>query len=194
VSLPTVIQTLLEGRTVRVAHLVEFGFCTQVRRLHNGNYTLTAGGHEWFGLRKMGAIDGLDDEGPLQASQKKFTVSAVDARFLATAIAEDRSEIIGRIGRTWLAFFDEDWQVVDEPVARDACILDGMEVSKSSGDKGQTWQRVATITGENIFYGRGTPSNGYFTPSDQRQRHPGDRGLDPVWEIQEAVIEVPWVG
>lgn len=190
-SLPTVIQTLLEGRTVRVAHLVEFGFCTQVRRLWNGSYTLTTGGHEWFGLRKLGSIDGLDDEGVMQASQLKFTVSGVDARFLSLAIGEDKSEYIGRMVFVFMQFFDEDWQKLDEPVARAAGIMDGIEISRQRAGDG--WQRIATITAENIFYARGLPPAGYFTNRDQQIRHPGDRGLDKIPEIQETVIKVPWI-
>lgn len=190
-SLPAVIQTLLEGRTVRVAHLVEFGFCTQMRRLWNGHYTLTAGGHEWFGIRKLGSIEGLDDEGLLQASQMKFTVSGVDARFLSLAIGEDKSEYIGKMVKVFLQFFDQDWQPLDEPVARAAGIMDGIELSRQRAGDG--WQRIATITAENIFYGRSVPPYGYFTNSDQQNRHPGDRGLEKIPEIQEAVIQVPWV-
>lgn len=191
-SLPTVIQTLLEGRTVRVAHLVEFGFCTQVRRLWNGSYTLTTGGHEWFGIRKLGSIDGLDDEGVLQASQLKFTVSGVDARFLSLAIAEDRSEYIGRMVFVFMQFFDEDWQKLDGPQARAAGIIDGLQVTRSPIKDGG-WQRTVTITAENIFYGRGLPPAGYFTNRDQQIRHPGDRGLEFIPEIQETVIKVPWI-
>lgn len=194
-SLPTVIQTLLEVRTVRVAHLVEFGFCTQVRRLWNGSYTLTTGGHDWFGLRKLGGIEGLDDEGVMQASQMKFTVTGVEPRlasFLADAVAEDRSEYIGRIVRVWHQFFDEDWQKLDNPVARAAGIIDGLQVTRSPIKDGG-WQRTVTITAENIFYGRGLPPAGYFTNRDQQIRHPGDRGLEFIPEIQETVIKVPWI-
>lgn len=193
-SLSSTIQTLLEGRTVRCAHLVEFCFAGQARRLWNGNYKITAGGHDWFGIRKLGSIEGLDDDGALQSSELKFTVSGVDTRLLAMAVSENRAGYIGEIAKVWLCFFDEDWQVIQDdgnPVARAAGIIDGVEVSRQPMEGGGT-QRIITLTAQNIFYARNIPPASFFTNRDQDIRFPGDRGLSYVGDLVETNIPFPW--
>src|SRR6185503_2492894 len=114
-ALSSTIKACLAGKTVRAAHLVEFCFKTQARRVWNGNYKLHAGGHDWFGLRKLGTIEGFEQGNDLSAEQMRFTVSGVDARFLniiKTAIGEDKDEYVGRLAEVFLCFFDENWQVL----------------------------------------------------------------------------------
>jgi len=195
-SLSNVIQTQLEGRIVRVAHLVEFSFKTQYRRVWNGSYPLTTpDGKRWFGIRKLGSIEGLDDDGNLTANAMKFSLSGVDARFLGLvklALAESKAEYVGRLVRVYNCFFDADWQVLDAPVARAAGLMDRIYVERAQNRDDGSSRRVITITAQNIFYGRGIPPAGYFTDTDQKRRSPGDRGLEPVSAQQEVVVQVPW--
>lgn len=190
-ALSETIQALLEGRTVRVAHLVEFCFDGQARRLWNGSYKITTGGHDWFGIRKLGSIEGLEHDGDLQSAELKFSVSGVDSRLLAMAVSENPEGYIGEIVKVYYQFFDEDWQLLDDPVARAAGIIDGVEVTRQPMEGGGT-RRVITITAQNIFYGRGIPPASFFTNSDQQQRFPGDRGLSYLSELQDTNIPFPW--
>lgn len=187
----SVIQTLLAGRTVRVAHLVEFEFCTQVRRLWNGHYILTTSdSKEWFPLRKLGKIEGLDSNSDLSASEMRFSVSGVDSRFLQIAITEDRSEYVNQLVRVWLQFFDEDWAILNAPVAHATGLMDGVEVTCVESDG--AWHRVIGINAQNLFAGRGLPPYSSYTARDQQLRVPGDRGLEPVTETVETIIPQPW--
>lgn len=191
-SLSATIQTLLEGRTVRVAHLVEFCFRSQARRLWNGSYQLRAGGHDWFGLSKLGSIEGIEDDGGLQAQEMKFSISGVDSRLLAVAVSEDRADYIGAHVKVYYNFFGEDWQnLEDDPVARAAGIIDGLEVTRQPMEGGGT-RRVISLTAQNIFYGRVIPPASFFTNRDQGQRFPGDRGLSYVGDLVETNIPFPW--
>ncbi len=185
------VVTLLSQRALRVAHLVQFDFLTTPKYLWNGFHDLTTGGHTYQGLRKLGAIDGLEDQADMTATQLKFTLSGVDAVVLALAIGEDRDEYVGRMVTVWLQFFDSDWQKKGDPIARAAGIIDGIEISRARDQDGASI-RTLTLTAENIFYGRGIPPAGNYTDRDQQFRFPGDRGLSFVNEVQNTVIQVPW--
>lgn len=191
-SLSATIQTLLEGRTVRVAHLVEFCFRSQARRLWNGSYMIHTGGHDWFGLSKLGAgIEGLEDDGGLQANEMRFSISGVDSRLLSVAVSEDRADYIGAHVKVFYQFFGEDWQLLDDPVARAAGIIDGLEVTRQPMEPAGT-RRIISLTAQNIFYGRVTPPASFFTNRDQDARFPGDRGLSYVADLIETNIPFPW--
>jgi hypothetical protein len=193
-SFPSVIQTALEGGAVRCAHLVEFLFKTQTRRLWNGSYKLSANGHDWFGIRKLGTIEGLDDPGNLEAGDMRFTVSGVDPRMLAIiqlALTEHKEEYIDRLVQVWLGFFDEDWQLLDAPIARAAGMMDRIEVTRAGLEDGSS-RRTISISAHNIFSGRSSAPASFYTDADQKLRSPGDRGLETIDESVETVVQVPW--
>lgn len=191
-ALSATISALLEQRTVRCAHLVEICFVTQARRLWNGNYKITTSdGHDWFGIRKLGSIEGLENDGDFQASELKFSISGVDTRLLQMAVSEDKAEYIGRHVRVYLQFFDSDWTLLDAPVARAVGIIDGLEVTRQPMEGGGT-RRVISLTAQNMFYGRGQPPASFFTDTDQQLRFPGDRGLVYLSELQDTNIPFPW--
>jgi hypothetical protein len=181
---------MLNGRRVRAAYLVELQF-DQPRYLWNGFRTLEAGGRQWFGLRKLGSIEGLDEqEDGLQSTELRLAISGGDAAFLQLAISEERSTYVGKLVIVWIVFFDEDWQVIDEPFAFKAGIIDGIEVSRrQDGDRAI---RTLSVTAQNIFYGRSTPPASNFSDLDQKYRYPGDRGLEQASDAVETVIQVPW--
>lgn len=197
-SLDPVIQAYLLGNTVRVAHLVEFCFKTQTRRLWNGSYELvTSDDHHWFGLRKLGAIEGIDEPGALEASEMKFTVSGVDDRFLTLftmASDESRDEYVERHARIFYAFFDEDWQNLGDPVARAFGIMGTIGLSANpveDGGKSFT-RRTISITAQNFLAARRSPPFSNYSTIDQQHRSPGDRGLEHISELIDTNIALPW--
>lgn len=191
-ALPAVIQARLRQRSyVPVAHLVELDFVTQARRVSNLSHTITTGGHSWFGIRKLGGIEGLEGSGDLAAAQIRVTVSGVDSRFLATAISADRDEYIGRQANVFLQFFDDDHQPLEDPIARVSYIIDGIEISRVPMDGGGT-RRTISVTATNMFYGRGIPRASRFTNVDQQQRYRGDRGLSYLSDLIDTNIPFPW--
>ena len=196
-SLPTVIQARLDGRRVIVAPLVEFCFLTQPRRVWPGNYMLDAGGHQWFGLNKLGAGMEIADPGDLEASEMKFFVSGVDDRFLelfTLAAGESRAEYVGRHVRVYEQHFDDDIQKLDEPQAVTAGIMDSISIDAHpiEVDGVHYTQRIIGITAQNIFHGRSGSSASFYTNQDQQRRSPGDRGLEHKTGLVEVNIETPW--
>lgn len=196
-ALPAVIQAMLDGRTVRVVPLVEFCFKSGPRRVWPGSYKLTTGGHDWFGLNKLGAGMEISDPGDLEAGEMKFFVSGVDDRFLelfTLAATESREEYAGRHVRVYEQYFDEDWQKLDEPQAATAGIMDsiGIDSRPIEIDGAHYTQRVISITAQNIFHGRSGTSASFYTNQDQQRRSSGDRGLEYKDQLVEVNIETPW--
>ena len=191
-ALPETITALLAGRTVRCAHLVELCFATQARRIWNGNYKITTSdGHDWFGDKKLIGIDGLDHDGEGQSAELRIPVSGVDERFLNLAISSDKAEYIDKHVKVYHQFFDSDWSLLDAPQARAAAIIDGIEISRGPMEPSGTL-RAIVITAQNIFYGRSAPPAALYSHTDQQLRHPGDRGLGYMSDLQDTNIPFPW--
>lgn len=196
-SLDPVIETYLSGNNPRNAHLVEFCFKTQARRVWNGNYQLTAGGHVWFPLNKLGSIEGIDDPGILESQEMRFTVSGVDTRFLelfTMVSAEAKEEYVGRHVRVYLQFFDEEWQKLGDPVARAFGLMSTIGVSARpvESDGVSYIQRVIAISADNFLANRRSPRASFYTHLDQQLRSPGDRGLQHISDLIETQIPQPF--
>jgi len=196
-DLSATIQQMLNGGLVRAGHLVELQFETASSispvYLWNGFRTITVDGNDYVGLRKLVSIDGLEEEGDnLQASEVRIAVSGVGAALLDAAIAENRASYIGKLLFTRLQFFNpDDWQLLDDPIARNASIIDGIEIDWSANDDGSQ-NRTLTVTAQNIFYGRSVPPAGNYSNRDQQFRSPGDRGFEYVGNVPGRVTQVPW--
>lgn len=196
-SLDPVIEAYLSGNPVRVAHLVEFCFKTQARRVHNGNTKITTGGHDWFPLNKLGSIEGIDEAGSLEAQRMRFGVSGVDPRFLTLftmAAEEAKEEYVNRPARVYYQFRDDEWQLLGDPVARAFGLMDNIGISAQPVEDGGTsyTQRSLSITAQNFLAARRAPSASFYTNIDQLRRSPGSRGLEYVSETIETNIALPW--
>jgi len=189
---PAAIQNMLNGRTVRVAHMVEL-LLDSPKRMWNGfRDVTTSDGKTWNGLGGLGSITGLEeDDTNMQSTELRLTVSGVDAALLQTAIAEDRALYIGKLIIIWLVFFDEEWQPIETPIARKAAIIDGVDVSRHSSDEGPSVRSLSMVA-QNLFYGRSLPPAAFYSNRDQQIRSPGDRGFEFVSDSIETVIPVPW--
>ncbi len=128
-----------------------------------------------------------------QSIQLRFTVSGADinGQMMQLASVEAKSEYVGKIVNVYLQFFDADWQPLDSPYSLISGIMDGIVISREQGENGATVRSI-TVTAENIFGNRRVPSLGFWTSNDQKQRFPGDLGLDFIPGIQDKQIEVPW--
>lgn len=191
-DLEAAVQTMLNGRIVRVAHAVEFQFDSPVYLWNGFRNVTTPDGKTWTAIGGLGSIDGMDeDDSNMQSTELRLTLSGADPSLLQTAVSEDREGYVGKLVFVWLIFFDSEWQPIGNPVARKAGIIDGIEVSRHSSDEGPA-TRTLSVTAQNIFYGRSVPPAAFYTNRDQQIRSPGDRGLQFVSDSQETVIPIPW--
>lgn len=193
---PNTIRAMIAGRAVRMAHMVEFDFDSvsgfDPVYLWNGSRTITSGGHDWVGLRGLGSISGIDEVSTITSSTIKATLSGLDTAMMGLAVSEDKTHYLGRLLRVWLQFFDADFQIMDDPYARCAGLMDGMEVTRSQGADGATVRSIS-VTAPNIFFGRVQSPIGYYTDSDQKKKSPGDRGCEFIPDLVNSSIAVPWL-
>lgn len=194
---PLIIQQKRDSRIVRVAPLVEMRFLGGTRRVWAGNREISAGGHSWFGLNKLGAMIDISDVGDIEASEMRFTLSGIDTRFLelfTMAADEARAEYVGRPVRVYECYFDDDWQVIESPEAHACGIMDSIEFDAHPVEMDGNWytQHVITLTAQNLFSGRSGTSASFYSNLDQQRRSPGDRGLEYKAQLVELNIEVPW--
>ena len=188
----SVIAAYLKGNVVNLAPLVEFRFRDAPQYLWGGEWSFTSGGKKWSGTKNgvVTGIDGLDQAATLESSTMTFTLSGVDPDIMALARSEDRAAYVGRIAIVYLQFFDTDWQPMADPWALKAGIMGTMAISRTNTEKGSTVS--VALPANNIFYGRGVAPAAYYTDRDQKLRHPGDRGLEFITDLQDYSYPVPW--
>jgi len=158
-----------------VAYLIHADFRSGPLRVWTGWGTLVAGGHEWIGSGDMIGISEIDAAAGAFASPFTLTLSGLpDEHFDAYArlMLVDSTEYRGRQISVFLAFFEEDWQIIEEPIAAvtgfmDVPILDADAIS-----------RRITLQCEGPFVTRARPRYGFYTDEDQQLRYPGDMGLE----------------
>lgn len=197
---PATIRARLQGRTVRMTHLAKFdfdmlssGFAPMY--LWNGYRDIESGGQTWIGLRNLGALEGLEETQSNIASTIRASISGVNTEALQLAVSEERAHYIGRMLTVYIQFFgstDNEWEVLDDPYAICAGLMDGMEISRQQREDGATVRTIA-VTAPNIFYARRQPPFGFYTDRDQNKRHPGDRFCEFIPELQNMTLPVPWL-
>lgn len=175
----------LAGRTVRVAQLVFLDFTSQPMRLWLGRGRLIAGGQEWSGLGELGSISGI--EMPLGGTAPVTTLglSGVDPDLVAKAL-DASAEVKGRAAIVSMQFFDEAWQVLDNPYAVMTGLMDRISVAAPD-----VATRTVEVTVEWLFTRRAIPPFGMLSDRDQKSLYPGDRGLEQVAAMQNKSTTWP---
>lgn len=182
------ISAQLAGRVVRMSALLRFDFLSGTQRYWLGMGDLVAGGHTWASTK------GLAEIGPVSASfngsapEQTFTLSGVDAAFVAAAQAS-KAEYYGRLCFIYFQFFDADWQTLDDPVAFWWGRMYGITAAQTQADDGFT--RTLTLSAETVFASRRRPRNSYYSDRDQQARYPGDKGMERVLGMQSKTIIFP---
>lgn len=173
------------GQTVRASMLFYFDFTTGARRFWAGFGDLEAGGETWIGAGQLIEVEGLAAATGTVAAATTFTLSGVDADFVA--LARNTSDAVkGRRVRVYLQFFTEGWQPLDEPVVIWSGIMDVMQYTA----EGPGLRRI-TLTAELIWTDRNRPPYGLLTSADQKARYPGDKGLDRTASLAQKTIAWP---
>lgn len=183
------ISAQLAGRVVRVAWLARFDFASGTQRYWPGFGPLvTSGGHEWTGTQGMASIGEIAASIGGSAPEQTFTLSGIDADFVAAAQAS-KAEYYGRLCFVYFQFFDEAWQVLDAPVAFWWGKMYSITAAQQADDNGFT--RTITLSAESVFSSRRRPRYGTYTDRDQQMRFPGDKGCQRVMGIQSKTITFP---
>jgi hypothetical protein len=182
-------QAQMRGDIVRAALLVEFRFVSGTVRLWEGSGRLrTRDGNLWDGTAGMGEVSGLGQSVNGSAPSLVLSLSGVDAEFAAKAKGES-ADYYNRAVVVYLQFFADDWSCLDNPYPITLARMMNLTASKKTDDKGPVY--TVAVTAETPFATRRRPKYGFWTDTDQRQRFPGDRGLERVAGIDQKNITFP---
>lgn len=184
-NLPATIRAALNGETVRAVPLVFMDYASGPVRVWAGFGDLATGGHTWLGLGDLGSISDIEQPINGTAPQVTMTLSGVKPEWLPR-VRNAQSEVKGRPCIAYFQHFDDDWQVLDGPLAIWFGLMDTISIEAPDAVT-----RRVELTLEWVFSRRGIAPSAYYTDEDQRALYPGDRGLEFVSAMQNKSVNWP---
>jgi len=171
------VDAALSQSNIRVAVLVEMEMSEPVRAW-SGVGTLTWNGKEFLGVGLFGNITGLEESDELRATGYAISLSGISPEMIAAALNEP---IQGKPASIWVAFFDENHQMIADPVGPWKGRMDA-----PTGELGET--ATITIPVESRMVDWYRPKIRRYTQADLQSRYPGDRGLEFIEKMVNAEI------
>lgn len=190
---PLAVAALLEGRVVRWPLLVEFDFDTP-KYIWNGYRKLSAGGKKWEPVKGQMIVEGLAESAGTTSAQLTVSCSGaiVTDAVVQMAVTANRAAYVNKLLKVWVVPLDDFWKpTFDGPFCLSTGIMTALPISESMNDD-RSITRTLTIEAENIFYGRSGVPNSYRSDLDQKNRYPGDRGMEFITSLQNATTSIPW--
>ena len=166
--------------------MVKLKFDSGDERLWNGRSNLLAnvgeGAETFTGGGFLGSISPIEESQEQRPFGVSITVSGLPLSkdFLALAEAED---IIGRTGQVWLAFLDDDYIVISDPVLMFQGLMDTMTISV-----GKTMSIVVSLENRLADWDRARIRR--WTSASHKQFFPDDDGYEFVQDSVEK--EIVW--
>lgn len=161
----------LVGSTVRIATFVEFRFRSAPMYVWSGSYRARIDGVVWDPISVFGPISGLDTPREATSEPVTFTLSGVDQRVAALAVAE-RSEVSGRPVAVVQRLFDDHLQPVGSALPLWHGLMQRLRIERTDGDNPQ---RTVSVEAEGVWDSRSRQPAGRYNDGDQNYRFPGDR-------------------
>jgi hypothetical protein len=171
--------TEVASTTVRPIVLVKLEFDSGAVRVWNGIGDLSWNAQTWTGVGDLGGVSPVEEAGDLKASGVRFQLSGIPAALISTALSEDYQD---RPARMWLGMLDENLNIVADPYPIFRGRMDVMDIQEG----GET--ATIGVTAENVLASLERARETRYTAEDQKLEFPGDKGLDFVPSLQEAVI------
>jgi len=179
-TLAAAVATAVADDNIRAAVLTYFNFDSGVIRFWTGIGPLVWSGDTFTGAGSLGGIGAIEETTEIKATGLTFTLSGIPSSLITIALDEDYQ---GRACTCWIAFFDSNWALITDPVQVFSGRMDTMALS----DDGEN--ATIVVAAENRLVDLDRPNNVlYMTNNDQQALYPGDRGLEYVPAMQEAVI------
>ncbi|MBI1208021.1 MAG: hypothetical protein GC191_12130 [Azospirillum sp.] len=164
---------------VRPALLAELQFASGTSRAWSGIGTLHWNGEDWLGTGTLGRVSTVTETIDLKAVGARFELSGIPSDLLTHMVGEP---LQGRRALLWLAFFDEDWVLVPEPVLLFRGFMDSVELR----DGGQTSSIALNV--ENRLADLSRARVRRYTDADQQAEFPGDLGFSFVASMQDLQL------
>ncbi len=143
----------------------------------------------WKGLGQMGRISGLGQTAEVRTKETKYQLigASVDAE-VESQIAD--AGIAGNLARCWFSLFDENWNVIGDPILIDQTILDHGSI-KQEKTADMQMNEILTLHGQSAIFNLGSPSRLRATNEEQQKAFPGDTGFDRL-PTEVADKEIKW--
>ncbi len=107
------------------------------------------------------------------AERVSFSLSGVPSRVVELAAMES-ADVKGVALNIGIGAFDEDWQIIDDPVWLKRFVIDYLSLSRQQSGTEPAVYTVA-LSARSIFSARRRPGLSFFTDEEQQRRSTGDR-------------------
>jgi len=161
-------EAAVESGNFRGCFLAEFEFTSGTVRINDGGHDVVHNGNTYFGTGGFGEFDEVREDTDGVAYGVRFGLG-VDSGIVATMRTEKYQ---GKPARLYVALFDENWQLIDDPELIWSGYMDTLKVST----KGR--QAAIVLTCEHRI--RQAAPNGRFADAEQRSQYSGDKFFEYV--------------
>lgn len=176
------VATAIAQPHVSAAHLVEMQFGSGTVYVTDLPYNIDWNGHTWTGLGHLGQMDVIRESAESEATGMRFTLAGPIAAYLSLALQE---QLQGDPILVRVAFFDENNQIIADPVIEWSGRADTMSVSEGAD------QSTITVTAESRFADFARPRIRRFSDADQQAAYPGDKFFEFLPQMVEKTIIWP---
>jgi len=180
-NLPALLETHVEGQTIRFAQLLELDFIGDFTRIWSGRGTLIALGEEWLGVGELGMMSGVGEPTDLTDQTMKVSLNSIPQDSMV-----DFVELLGNQNQTGrpfsfhIAFFNEDTSVIDVQTMTTGFID---AVTFTDGE-------VANVMLELVSEASLLKRTQFYRTTDamQQKLFPGDKFFEFITELNDEVL------
>lgn len=169
----------LEAGNMVAAVLVELNLTNPVR-VWSGLGILPWDGKDFLGVGNFGGVSDLEESEELRATGYQLSLSGIPTEMISLVLSEDMQ---GQLASIWVAFLDQQHKLILDPVGPWQGRIDAPAI-----ELGET--STVTITVESRMIDWERPRVERYTPADQKEKYPGDLGLDFIESMVDA--EIKW--
>lgn len=181
---------LIAQPEVRLDTLITLKFADGDQRFWGGVTAKTINGLVYQPTYGQAQIEGLRWSAEAVADEITITLNGLDDDLLGTALnAVD--DVVGRLARFDLQFFNADWEPVGMPRLTTWAIMQPPKISRTAAIGYEGGQQTVVLPCENIFYGRDRYPGGTYTDRDQQTRYPGDLMFTFVPSLVNKTVTYP---
>lgn len=160
--------------------MVEMDFASGMLRVHSGVGQVVWGGNTYTGASWLGKIEDWREGESLQAYGVQLSLSGLQGELVSLSQQEHYR---GRSLKIWVAFLDDDGQIVGEPVGPWRWRMSTLDGEYT----GKTGTLVLSAGSRMAWWERANPSR--YTDEDQRADYPDDYSCEFVSASSEREIE-----
>jgi len=177
-TLTSGVSTESQAEVIRPVYLVDLDFTTPVN-VNSSPYSITWNSKTYAGVGNLGAIDPIEETTELAAKGVKLTLSGIPSSLISTALSEDYQ---GKDANIWLGFLNSSHALIADPVLIGGNYrIDTMNISM-----GET--ATIVLTAESHLADLRRPRVSRYTDAEQKERYPGDLGLEFIDQVPSKDI------